>query len=77
MPYLTLQRHLVKVRDLRAHLREIMEGDEPRIIGTEHTARAFLIPLLKNRLYYGENLRQVVAKARKDFAELIQCLEGL
>ena len=77
MAYLSRARHLIRTRDLRKNLKATVDGDEPRILGTEYHARAMIIPLHGVRPYFGDAMKPILAQARKDFENLVECLKGL
>jgi len=76
MPHLTRQQHLIRVRELRAKLREVLDDDEPRIVGGPWDPRAFILTLGNYGALRTGDIRHAVAKVRRDLTELILCLEG-
>ena len=77
MRYLRGNPHLIRVRDLRAHLKATLDQPTPRLIGTDYDVRALLIPLSPHPRWDRPALRQAIAQARRDFATLLGVLEDM
>jgi len=77
MPYLSRARHLITMREVRANLRAVVDGDEPRILGTHYRARALIIPVSNGYPRFGKGQADTVAKIKRYFDDLMTCIEGL
>jgi len=77
MSYLGGNPHLIRVRELRAHLKQTLDEPKPRLIGTDYDVRALLIPLLPHPRWDRPALRQAIAQARRDFQTLLSVLEDM
>ena len=75
MLHLTADKYLISVRDLRAGLKSVLDGNTPRIVGTRWSARALVIPC---PLPYWQNAAkhaEVCRRVRVHFRELMKILE--
>jgi len=75
MLYLSTKKHLISVRDLRAGLKAVLDGDTPRIVGTRWSTRALVIPCPLP--YWGNAAKhaEVCRRVRVHFRELMKILE--
>ena len=75
MLHLTADKYLISVRDFRAGLKAVLDGNTPRIVGTRWSVRALVIPC---PLPYWENSAkhaEVCRRVRVHFRELMKVLE--
>ena len=75
MLHLTADKYLISVRDLRAGLKAVLDGDAPRIVGTRWSVRALVIPCPLPYWQNSAKRAEVCRRVRVHFRELMKVVE--
>ena len=75
MLHLTADKYLISVRDFRAGLKAVLDGNSPRIVGTRWSVRALVIPCPLPCWWNAAKHAEVCRRVRVHFRELMKVLE--